>query len=102
MMAPTLPPVIINAAITSVYKVIAVCMPLMVVPRSSATYAIDTFMTELSRAIRNWPVASMAKTVPLPETLVAVAVALWPVAAAFIVAAPSAQIAIAPKEEDRE
>ena len=53
MMVPTLPPVIINVAMTSVYSVIAVWMPVMGVSRSSATSAIDTFITELSRVIRN-------------------------------------------------
>ena len=52
-MVPSLPPVIINVAITSVYRVIAVWMPVMVVPRSAATVAIDTFITELSSVIRN-------------------------------------------------
>ena len=53
MMVPSLPPVIINVAITSVYRVIAVWMPVIVVPRSAATVAIDTFITELSSVIRN-------------------------------------------------
>ncbi len=53
MMLPSLPPVIISVAITSVYRVMAVWMPVMVVPRSAATVAIDTFITELSSVIRN-------------------------------------------------
>ena len=56
-MAPILPPVIISDAITSVYKVIAVWMPVTVVPMSAATWRIETFMTELSRVIKNWPAA---------------------------------------------
>ena len=53
MSAPTLPPVIIREAMTSVYSVIAVWIPVTVVSRSLATVAIETFMTELSRVMRN-------------------------------------------------
>src|SRR5262245_18286678 len=42
----------------------AVWMPVTVVPRSLATVAIDTFITELSRVIRNWPAASVMSTAP--------------------------------------
>ena len=66
MMLPTLPPVIIIVAITSVYSVIAVCTPVTVVPTSSATWAIDTFMTELSSVIRNCPAARVIRTMPAP------------------------------------
>ncbi len=38
---------------TSVYSVIAVCTPCTVVPRSSATVAMETFMTDESRVMRN-------------------------------------------------
>src|SRR6478752_10107280 len=62
MIAPTLPPVIMNAAITSVYIVIAVWIPVTSVPTSAATTGIETFITELSRAITNWPAASAART----------------------------------------
>ena len=55
---------IINDAITSVYSVIAVWIPVTVVPTSLATVAIDTFITELSSVIRNCPAASVASTVP--------------------------------------
>ena len=68
MMAPILPPVIISDAITSVYRVIAVWMPVTVVPMSAATWRIETFMTELSRVIKNWPAASTPRTNPLPAT----------------------------------
>ena len=68
MMAPILPPVIISDAITSVYRVIAVWMPVTVVPRSAATWRIETFMTELSRVIKNCPAASTPRTNPLPAT----------------------------------
>ena len=64
MMLPILPPGIIRQAITSVYRVMAVWMPVTVVPTSSATVAIETFMTELSSAMMNWPVASTKRTKP--------------------------------------
>ena len=54
---------IISVAITSVYMVIAVWIPTTVVPTSLATVAIDTFITELSRVIRNCADASVASTV---------------------------------------
>ena len=60
--APTLAPVIISAAITSVYAVIAPWIPVTVVPTSFATVAIETFITELSSVIRNWPAASVSST----------------------------------------
>src|SRR5512132_1747330 len=63
---PILPPVIINDAITNVYSVIAVWIPVTVVPTSLATVAIDTFITELSRVIRNCPAASVTRTRPAP------------------------------------
>ena len=37
-------------------------MPVTSVPTSLATTGIDTFITELSRAITNWPAASAAST----------------------------------------
>ncbi|BCN46367.1 hypothetical protein RE943_45430 [Prescottella equi] len=61
MMLPIFPPVIISVAITSVYSVIAVWIPVIVVPRSDATIAIDTFITELSSVIRNCPADSVAR-----------------------------------------
>ena len=62
MIAPILAPVIISAAITSVYAVIAPWIPVTVVPTSFATVAIETFITELSSVIRNCPVASVRST----------------------------------------
>jgi hypothetical protein len=44
--------------------VIAVWIPVTVVPTSSATVAIDTFMTELSSVMRNCPDASVNSTIP--------------------------------------
>ena len=43
---------------------IAVWIPVTVVPTSLATVAIDTFITELSSVIRNWPEASVSSTSP--------------------------------------
>src|SRR3954451_5235908 len=63
MIWPILPPVIMNAAITNVYSVIAVWMPVTSVPTSLATVAIDTFITDVSSVIRNWPAASVIRTV---------------------------------------
>ena len=37
-------------------------MPVTVVPRSLATGRIDTFMTEVSRVMRNWAEARMSRT----------------------------------------
>ena len=42
----------------------AVCTPVTVVPMSLATWAMLTFITELSRVIRNWPDASVSSTMP--------------------------------------
>ncbi len=60
--APIFPPVIISDAITSVYIVIAVWMPVTVVSRSLATVAIDTFITDESRIITNCAAASVSRT----------------------------------------
>src|SRR4029453_6784601 len=66
MIEPTFPPVTMNIAIASVYRVMAVWMPVTVVPTSLATVAMDTFMTELSRVIRNCPAAKVPRTSPVP------------------------------------
>ncbi len=39
-------------------------MPVTVVPTSLATVAIETFITELSSIIRNWPAHSVTRTAP--------------------------------------
>src|SRR3954447_15160832 len=62
MISPILPPVIISDAITSVYRVIAVWMPVTVVPRSLATVAIDTFITDESKIMTNCAAASVTST----------------------------------------
>src|SRR4029079_17779715 len=66
MIAPILAPVIMSAAITSVYAVIAPWIPVTVVPTSFATVAIETFITELSSVIRNWPAARVNRTSAAP------------------------------------
>ena len=66
MIWPILPPVIMNAAITSVYMVIAVWMPVTVVPTSLATVAIDTFITDVSSVIKNCAEASVSRTTDAP------------------------------------
>src|SRR5215204_5598603 len=66
MIEPTFPPVTMNMAMTRVYRGIAVWMPVTVVPTSLATVAMDTFMTELSRVIRNCPAARVSRTNPVP------------------------------------
>ena len=66
MIWPILPPVIMNAAITNVYIVIAVWMPVTVVPTSLATVAIDTFITDVSSVIRNCAEASVSSTTEAP------------------------------------
>ena len=53
---------IINDAITNVYIVIAVWIPVTVVPRSFATVAIDTFITDASRIITNCAAANVTST----------------------------------------
>src|SRR3954467_3036005 len=63
--SPIFPPVIISDAITSVYSVIAVWIPVTVVSRSFATVAIAVFMTVVSSAITNWPAASVSRTTPV-------------------------------------
>src|SRR5262245_34265853 len=51
-------------AMTSVYMVMAVWMPVTVVPTSFATVAIDTFITELSSVMRNCADARVRSTNP--------------------------------------
>ena len=45
---------------------IAVWIPVTSVPTSLATVAIDTFITELSSVIKNWPAARVTSTIPAP------------------------------------
>ncbi len=61
----------LSIAITSVYRTMALWIPVMDVSRSSATVAIETFMTELSRAMRNWPAHNVRRTVPAAFATVA-------------------------------
>ena len=54
-----------NAAITSVYSVIAVCTPWIVVSRSSTICEIATFITLVSSTITNWAEARMSMGIHL-------------------------------------
>src|SRR5271168_42362 len=56
-------------------------MPVTVVPRSLATDWIDTFMTELSRVMRNWADARMRRTGDRPPDGCVVPPAVVPPAA---------------------
>ena len=58
-MSPSFAPSSMNAAITSVYIVIAVCTPWIVVSRSSTICEIATFMTLESSTITNCAEAKM-------------------------------------------
>ena len=76
MIWPILPPVIMNAAITNVYIVIAVWIPVTVVPTSLATVAMDTFITDVSSVMRNCAAASVRSTTEAaPAAVSALAVA---------------------------
>ena len=54
-----------NAAITSVYSVIAVCTPWIVVSRSSTICEIATFITLVSSTMTNWAEARMSRGIHL-------------------------------------
>ena len=60
MMSPSLAPSSMNAAITSVYSVIAVWTPWIVVSRSSTICEIATFMTLESSTMTNCAAARMS------------------------------------------
>ncbi len=42
-------------------------IPVTVVPTSLATVAMATFMTEVSRVMRNWAAANVSRTICPPE-----------------------------------
>ena len=46
-------------------------MPVTVVPMSLATVAMETFITDMSRAMRNWPAASVKRMRPAPAAAAA-------------------------------
>ena len=60
--SPSFPPMSMNAAMTSVYIVIALCRPATVVFRSATTCEIDTFITVVSSTMMNCAAASMPMT----------------------------------------
>ncbi len=99
MMLPILPPGIIRQAITSVYRVMAVWMPVTDVPTSSATVAMETFITELSSAMMNWPVASTKRTKPADAAATALA-PCWLIVAPPPVAPDVGSSAISPSSSD--
>ena len=53
-------------------------MPVTVVPTSLATVAMETFITELSRVMRNWAVARVSSTVPAAPLVRSLVVAMVP------------------------
>src|SRR3954469_8181975 len=58
--SPNLPPVIMKAAMTSVYRVMVAWIAVMSVSKSSTSWLIDTFITEVSSTMRNCAVPSAA------------------------------------------
>jgi hypothetical protein len=74
-------------------------MPVTVVCRLSATEAIETFMTELSRAIRNCDEPSTARISPPPAAAVAAAPVRSP--AASVLCASFEVIAHRPFPQER-
>ena len=72
-MSPSLPPVSMNEAIVSVYRVMAVCTSPTVVSRSSTSAEIDTFINVVSMTYTNIAADSTARTTyPLAAELCAV------------------------------
>jgi hypothetical protein len=66
MRSPTLLPIRMNAADTSASSAMALCTPLTVVPRSSTTLAIDTFISDVSTTSTNMAIASSTARLRLP------------------------------------
>ena len=64
-MSPSFAPTSMNAAITSVYRVIAVWTPWIDVSRSSTICEIATFMTLVSSTITNWADANITSGIHL-------------------------------------
>src|SRR3954452_22762847 len=60
-----------NAADTSASSAIAPCTPLTVVPRSSTTAEIDTFISDVSTTSTNIAIASSSASRPLNGTVLA-------------------------------
>src|SRR4051794_27619806 len=66
MRSPSLPPMRMNAADTRASRAIAPWTPLTVVPRSSTTLAIDTFISEVSTTSTNIAIARKSESRALP------------------------------------
>src|SRR3954454_9967092 len=64
--SPSLPPIRMNAADTRASRAIAPWTPLTVVPRSSTTLAIDTFISEVSTTSTNIAIARKSESRGLP------------------------------------
>src|SRR3954467_10475480 len=69
MRSPVLPPIRMNAAETSASSAIAPCTPLTVVPRSSTTAEIDTFISDVSTTRTNIAMARSSASRPLNGTV---------------------------------
>src|SRR3954468_8991892 len=69
MRSPVLPPMRMNAADTSASSAIAPCTPLTVVPRSSTTAEIDTFISDVSTTRTNIAIARSSASRPLNGTV---------------------------------
>src|SRR3954451_15883628 len=68
MRSPVLPPMRMNAAETSASSAMAPCTPLTVVPRSSTTAEIETFISDVSTTSTNIAIARSSASRPLNGT----------------------------------
>src|SRR5689334_23321322 len=68
-MSPSFAPTSMNAAITSVYSVIALWTPVTVVFRSTTICEIDTFITLESSTMMNWADARMTNGSHFPPAV---------------------------------
>src|SRR3954465_7024698 len=69
MRSPVLPPIRMKAAETSASSAIAPCTPLTVVPRSSTTAEIETFISDVSTTRTNIAIARSSASRPLNGTV---------------------------------
>src|SRR3954470_9410072 len=76
MRSPVLPPIRMNAAETSASSAIAPCTPLTVVPRSSTTAEIDTFISDVSTTRTNIAIARSSASRPLNGTVLLVSASM--------------------------
>src|SRR4051812_39626498 len=78
MRSPILLPMRMNAAETSASSAMALCTPLTVVPRSSTTFAIDTFMSDVSTTSTNIAIARSTARRRLPDANAGLGAAISP------------------------